>query len=57
LRTPHVELPTFIGENPRAWILECEEIFTLVGILAEHKVKWGIANISGQAKLGLTALD
>jgi hypothetical protein len=32
LRTPHVELPIFTGEAPRAWLLECEDIFTLVQI-------------------------
>jgi hypothetical protein len=55
LRTPHVELPTFLGENPRAWIIECEDIFTLVGIPAEHKVKWGLAHIRGQAKTWLNS--
>jgi hypothetical protein len=23
IRTPHVELPIFTGEAPRAWLLEC----------------------------------
>jgi hypothetical protein len=44
-----------LGENPRAWILECEDIFTLVGISAEHKVKWGLAHIRGQAKTWLNS--
>jgi hypothetical protein len=50
LRTPHVELPIFLGEAPRAWLLECEDILELVNIPAEHRVKWGLAHIRGQAK-------
>jgi hypothetical protein len=44
-----VELPTFHGENPRAWLLETEDIFKLVGINGEARVRWGIAHIRGQA--------
>nr|XP_051191082.1 uncharacterized protein LOC127304433 [Lolium perenne] len=50
LRTPHVELPIFLGESPRSWLLECEDILDLVNIPAEHRVKWGLAHIRGQAK-------
>ncbi|KAK1693984.1 hypothetical protein QYE76_010681 [Lolium multiflorum] len=50
LRTPHVELPIFLGEAPRSWLLECEDILDLVNIPAEHRVKWGLAHIRGQAK-------
>jgi hypothetical protein len=48
LRTPHVELPIFLGEAPRSWLLECEDIFNLVQIPMENQVKWGIAHIRGQ---------
>jgi hypothetical protein len=39
LRTPHVELPIFTGEAPRAWLLECEDIFTLVQIPQATRVQ------------------
>jgi hypothetical protein len=32
IRAPHVEIPLFHGENPRAWLLECEDLFNLVKI-------------------------
>jgi hypothetical protein len=50
-----VELPTFHGENPRAWLLETEDIFKLVGINGEARVRWGIAHIRGQAKIWLSS--
>jgi hypothetical protein len=50
-----VELPTFQGENPRAWILECEDIFSLVGITEDQRVKWGLAHVRGQAKTWLSS--
>jgi hypothetical protein len=50
-----VELPTFHGENPRAWLLETEDIFKLVGINGEARVRWGIAHIRGQAKIWLNS--
>jgi hypothetical protein len=50
-----VELPTFHGENPRAWLLETEDIFKLVGINGEAHVRWGIAHIRGQAKIWLSS--
>jgi hypothetical protein len=55
LRTPHVELPLFSGDNPRAWILEAEDIFKLIGITGTMRVKWGIAHIRGQAKIWLSS--
>jgi hypothetical protein len=55
LRTPHVELPIFSGDAPRAWILECEDIFDLVNIPTATRVKWGIAHIRGQAKTWLNS--
>jgi hypothetical protein len=55
LRTPHVELPIFSGEAPRSWLLECEDIFNLVQIPMENRVKWGIAHIRGQAKTWLSS--
>jgi hypothetical protein len=55
IRTPHVELPCFNGDNPRAWILETEDIFRLVGITGHARVRWGIAHIRGQAKIWLTS--
>jgi hypothetical protein len=57
LRTPHVELPIFLGESPRAWLLECEDIFHPVNIPAENRVKWGIAHIRGQAKTWISSSD
>jgi hypothetical protein len=54
LRTPHVELPIFQGENPRAWILDCEDIFSLVGITEDQRVRWGLAHVRGQAKTWLS---
>jgi hypothetical protein len=48
-----VELPTFSGESPRAWILEPEDIFKLIGITGELRVRWGLAHIRGQAKTWL----
>jgi hypothetical protein len=53
IRTPHVELPTFAGVAPKAWLLECEDIFQLVNIPAENRVRWGLAHIRGQAKTWL----
>jgi hypothetical protein len=53
LRTPHMELPLFTGENPRAWLLECEDIFNLIKIPADARAQWGIAHIRGQAKTWL----
>jgi hypothetical protein len=50
-----VELPSFMGDNPRAWILETEDIFRLVGITGEARVRWGLAHIRGQAKLWLSS--
>jgi hypothetical protein len=50
-----VELPIFSGEAPRAWLLECEDIFNLVQIPMENRVKWGIAHIRGQAKTWLSS--
>jgi hypothetical protein len=35
--------------------LECDVIFDLVGITLEHKVKWGIEHIRGQAKTWLSS--
>nr|XP_051192241.1 uncharacterized protein LOC127305750 [Lolium perenne]XP_051192242.1 uncharacterized protein LOC127305750 [Lolium perenne]XP_051192243.1 uncharacterized protein LOC127305750 [Lolium perenne] len=55
LRTPHVEMPLFSGDQARAWILECEDIFSLVGIAAEHRVSWGLAHIRGQAKTWISS--
>jgi len=55
LRTPHVELPSFTGDNPRAWILETEDIFRLVGINGEARVRWGLAHIHGQAKIWISS--
>jgi hypothetical protein len=37
IRTRHVELPIFTGEAPRAWLLECEDIFNLVQIPQKKK--------------------
>jgi hypothetical protein len=45
-----VELPIFLGEEPRAWLLECEDILELVNIPAEYRVKWDLGHIQGQAK-------
>jgi hypothetical protein len=50
-----VELPTFSGESPRAWILESEDIFKLIGITGELRVRWGLAHIRGQAKTWLSS--
>jgi hypothetical protein len=55
IRTPHVELPIFTREAPRAWLLECEDIFNLVQIPQENRVQWGIAHIRGQAKTWLSS--
>jgi hypothetical protein len=55
LRTPHVELPSFHSDNVRTWILEVEDIFKLVGITGESRVKWGIAHIRGPAKIWLSS--
>jgi hypothetical protein len=55
LRTPHVEIPTFHGESPRAWLLECEDIFDLVDIPTESRVKWALAHIRGQAKTWISS--
>jgi hypothetical protein len=52
---PHAELPCFNGDNPRAWILESEDIFRLVGIHGEARVKWRVAHIRGQAKIWLNS--
>jgi hypothetical protein len=46
-----VELPSFHSDNVRTWILEVEDIFKLVGITVESRVKWGIAHICGPAKI------
>jgi hypothetical protein len=35
--------------------LEVEEIFKLVGITGESRVKWGIAHIRGPAKIWLSS--
>jgi hypothetical protein len=45
----------FTGDSPRAWLLECEDIFTLTSIPRENRVKWGIAYIRGQAKTWLSS--
>jgi hypothetical protein len=50
MRTPNVELPLFLGDSPRAWLLECEDIFDFVSIPVENRVKWGLAHIRGHAK-------
>jgi hypothetical protein len=55
IRTPHVELPTFQGDNPRAWFLECEDIFALVGIPEEERARWGLAHVRGKAKTWLNS--
>jgi hypothetical protein len=52
---PHVELPIFTREAPRAWLLECEDIFNLVQIPQQNRVQWGIAHIRGQAKTWLSS--
>jgi hypothetical protein len=36
-------------------LLECEDIFDLVNIPAENRVKWGIAHIRGQAKTWISS--
>jgi hypothetical protein len=54
LRTPHV-LPIFSGEAPRSWLLECEDIFNLVQIPMENRVKWCIGHNRGQAKTWLSS--
>jgi hypothetical protein len=46
IRAPHVELPIFQGENPKAWILACEDIFLLVGITEQQRVRWGLAHLA-----------
>jgi hypothetical protein len=48
-------LPSFHGDNPRAWILERADIFKLVGITEEARVRWGLAHIRGQAKIWLSS--
>jgi hypothetical protein len=48
-----VELPVFSGDNLRAWMLECDDVFNLVSIPADQRVKWGLAHIRGQAKTWL----
>jgi hypothetical protein len=48
-----MELPLFTGENPRAWLLECDDIFNLIKIPADARAQWGIAHIRGQAKTWL----
>jgi hypothetical protein len=55
LRTPHGELPIFQGVSPWAWLLECEDMFDLVNIPAENRVKWGIAHIRRQAKTWISS--
>jgi hypothetical protein len=52
-----VELPVFSGDNPRAWMLECDDVFNLVSIPAEQRVKWGLAHIRGQAKTWLNGAN
>jgi hypothetical protein len=48
-----VELPVFSGESPRAWLLECEDIFQLVNIPTDSRVRWGLSHIRGHAKTWL----
>jgi hypothetical protein len=55
IRTPHVELLTFQGDNPRAWFLEFEDIFALVGIPEEQRACWGLAHVRGQATTWLNS--
>jgi hypothetical protein len=55
LRTPHVELPIFTGDAPRAWLLECEDVFNLVEIPVASRVKWGVAHIREQAKTWISS--
>jgi hypothetical protein len=50
-----VELPIFLGEAPRSWLLECKDIFNLVQIPMENRVKWGIGHIRGQEKTWLSS--
>lgn len=57
LRTPHLEFPLFSGENPRAWMLECDDVFNLVNISVDQRAKWGIAHIRGQAKTWLSSAN
>jgi hypothetical protein len=57
LRTPHVELPIFTGDAPRAWLLECEDVFNLVEIPMANRVKWGLAHIRGQAKTWINSSE
>jgi hypothetical protein len=35
--------------------LECEDIFTLVGITEENRLRWGLAHVRGQAKTWLNS--
>lgn len=53
MRTPHVELPIFTSSGPRAWMLECEDVFGLVNISTDQRVKWGLAHIRRHAKTWL----
>jgi hypothetical protein len=50
-----VELPIFTGDSPRAWLLECEDVFNLVDIPLTSRVKWGLAHIKGQAKTWISS--
>jgi hypothetical protein len=45
----------FSQENPRAWILQCEDLFSLVGNVNDQQVKWGLAHVRGQAKTWLSS--
>ena len=50
-----MEILLFNGVNPRAWTLECEDLFNLVKLPKENRVQWGIAHIRGQAKTWLSS--
>jgi hypothetical protein len=50
-----VELPIFTGDAPRAWLLECEDVFNLVDIPTASRVRWGLAHIRGQAKTWISS--
>jgi hypothetical protein len=52
-----VELPIFTGDAPRAWLLECEDVFNLVEIPVASRVKWGVAHIREQAKTWISSSD
>jgi hypothetical protein len=57
LRTPHIELPLFHGDNAKTWITECEDIFALAVIPSDAKVKWANAHIHGRAKTWLASTN